>query len=221
LVAASSGASAHLATSADGIDWQALPASTLPATFWLDDLRGTGTGYGAVGREMTSGTHPDAASLWSADGRQWSRTPTLLPTLPGSGSGVVSAVVSLVVGRDGVVAVGRGVTTRGAAQWWQSPDGRPWTALPTFQPLGPTTTCTGDGCGQQPNGTLVGDGHHMVAVRSGPDGGAWTSTDGLTWSRLSVTGDVTGERASLATLLPGGVLLSDGTTSWYGEAQGP
>lgn len=220
LVAASSGPSAHVATSADGIDWQSVPAGTLPATFWLDDLKGTGTGYVAVGREMTSATHPDAASLWSADGRHWSRTPTLLPTSPGSGSGVAAAVMSLVVGRDGVVAVGRGVTTPDPTLWWQSPDGRRWTALPTFQPLGPTVTCTGEWCGQQPNGTLVGDGQRMVAVRSGTDGGAWTSTDGLTWNRLRLTGDVTTERATPATLLPGGVLFSDGTTSWYGEAQG-
>jgi len=221
LVVASSGPSAHVATSADGIDWQSLPAGTLPATFWLNDLQGTATGYVAVGRQMTSDTHPDAASLWSADGRHWSRTPTLLPTSPGSGSGVASAAVSLVAGRDGVVAVGRGVTMPGAVLWWQSPDGRRWTALPTFQPLGPTTTCTGEWCGQQPNGTLAGDGNRMVAVRSGADGAAWTSTDGLTWSRLRVTGDVTGEQATLATLLPGGVLLSDGTTTWYGEAQTP
>ncbi len=218
LVAASSGPSAHLATSADGIDWQALPASTLPATFWLDDLRGTGTGYVVVGHQVTSDTHPDAASMWSAGGRHWSRTPTLLP-IPGLASGAGSTVLSLVAGRDGVVGVGRDVGERGAFLWWQSSDGRRWTSLPTFQPLGPTT-CSGEGCGVQPNGTLVGDGHRMVAVRGGADAAAWTSTDGLTWGRLHVAGDLPGEQATKAVLLPGGVVLSDGTTSWYGEAQG-
>ena len=219
LVAAMSGTSAHVATSADGIDWRSLPDSTLPATFWLNDLRGIGTGYVGVGRQVTSGTHPDAASLWSADGRHWSRTPTLLP-IPGPASDAGSTVVSLVAGRDGVVAVGRDVAGRGALLWWQSSDGRRWASLPTFQPLGPTT-CSGEGCGVQPNGTLVGDGHRMVALRGGADAAAWTSTDGLTWRRVHLAGDLPGEQATKAVLLPGGVVLSDGTTSWYGEAQGP
>ena len=219
LVAAMSGTSAHVVISADGIDWRSLPAGTLPATFWLNDLRGIGTGYVAVGRQVASGTHPDAASLWSADGRHWSRTPTLLP-IPGPASDAGSTVVSLVAGRDGVVAVGRDVTTPGAALWWQSSDGRRWASLPTFQPLGPTT-CTGEGCGVQPGGTLVGDGQRLVAVRGGADAAAWTSTDGLTWSRLHITGDLPDGQATQAVLLPGGVALSDRTTTWFGEAQGP
>jgi hypothetical protein len=81
------------------------------------------------------------------------------------------------------------------------------------------TTYTSDGCSVQPNGTLVGDGHRMVAVRGGADGGVWTSTDGSTWSRLPETGDIPGEWATEAILLPGGVLLTDGTTTWFGEAE--
>ncbi len=219
VVAAMSGTSAHVVTSVDGIDWGSLPASTLPAGFALNDLRGTATGYVAAG-QMTSGKHPDAASLWSADGRHWSRTPTLLPASPGPGSDAGSAVVSLVAGRDGMVAIGHAAATPGAALWWQSPDGRWWAALPAFPPLGPTT-CTGEGCGVQPNGTLVGDGQRLVAVRGGADARAWTSTDGLAWTRLHLAGDLPGEQATKAVLLPGGVVISDGTTTWFGEAQGP
>jgi hypothetical protein len=41
---------------------------------------------------------------------------------------------------------------------------------------------------------------------------------GLAWSRLPVTGDIPSEQAMSAVLLPGGVLLSDATTTWFGEA---
>jgi hypothetical protein len=220
MVAASRRPAERIARSPDGVKWRFLPTSTLPADFWLDDLEGTGTGYVAVGHQMTGDAHLGAASLWSADGQHWSGAPTLLPTSPRSGPDDGSAAVSLVVGRNGIVAVERGVASPGAALWWQSPDGRRWRLLPTFDPLGPTT-CTGDGCSVQTNGTLVGDGQRMVAVRNGADGGAWTSTDGLTWSRLGVTGDIPVEQPTHAALLPGGVLLSDGTTTWFGEAQGP
>ena len=218
LVVASSGPAARFATSTDGSTWHLLPAGGFPARFALNDLHGTATGYVAVGRLMTTEGSREAASFWSSDGRHWSAVPTILPTLPGAGSDVGSAVASLVVGRDGMVAVGRGVTTPGAAFWWRSPDGRRWAALPTFPPLGPTS-CTGEGCGSQPNGALVGDGHRMVALRGGADAGAWTSADGVAWHRVPVTGDIPGDKATQAVLLPGGVLLSDGTTYWLGEAQ--
>jgi hypothetical protein len=125
----------------------------------------------------------------------------------------------LVAGRDGLIAVGTFVATPGAALWWQSANGRDWRSLPTYAPLGPTT-CTGEGCGSWPNGALVGDGHRMVALRGGVDAGAWTSSNGVAWQRIPVTGDIPDEQAMNATLLPGGVLLSDATTTWLGEAQG-
>jgi len=194
-----------------------LPASGFPSRFALTDLHGTATGYVAVGGWMTADGRNEVASLWSSDGRQWSEMPTILPTIPGAGSGVGSAVASLVVGHDGMVAVARGVT--GATFWWRSPDGQHWAALPTFPPLGPTT-CTGDGCASGPNGVLVGDGHLMVALRGGADAGVWTSSDGLTWQRLPASGDIPSEDAMNAVLMPGGVLFSDRTTTWFGEAQG-
>ena len=217
VVAASSGPAARIATSTDGVEWQYLPTRALPTGFALDDVRGTATGYVAVGQWMTGDNRPEAASLWSGDGRHWSELPAILPTSTGTGPNAGSAVASLVVGEDGIIAVGRGVTTPGATLWWQSPDGRRWVALPRFSPLGPTT-CTGEACGSQPNGALVGDGHRMVAVRGGAEGGVWTSSDGLAWQRLAVTGDIPDEHATQAVLLPGGVLLSDGTTTWFGEA---
>jgi hypothetical protein len=220
LIVASSGPAARLATSTDGSDWHLVPASGFPARFALNDLQGTASGYVAIGRWMPTESRREAVSLWSRDGRQWSGTPTILPRAPHAGSDVGSAGTSLVIGLDGMIAVGRGGTTPGAALWWQSANGRDWRPLPTFPPLG-TTACPGDGCGPQPNGALVGDGQRMVAVRGGPDAGAWTSSDGLAWQRLHVAGDLPSEQATQAILLPGGVLLSDGTTTWFGEAQAP
>jgi hypothetical protein len=60
----------------------------------------------------------------------------------------------------------------------------------------------------------------MVALRPGANATGWVSTDGQSWTALRFSGDVPGARASQATLLPGGVLLSDGTTSWFGQAEG-
>jgi hypothetical protein len=225
LVAASSGPAARVAVSSDGIAWRNLPKATLPAGFALNDLRGTPTGYVAGGAWLTGTNRQQAATLWSADGRHWSRTPALLPTLaptsPGLGSQTGSAMAAFVAGPDGVIAVGRGVTAPGATLWWQSRDGRTWTALPTFQPLGPTPSCTGEWCGQHPDGAIAGDGQRLVAIRGGADARAWVSADGSSWREIPVSGDLPGAAATQATLLPGGVLLTDGSTTWFGEAIAP
>lgn len=216
LVVASTGPAAHLATSTDGTHWQLLPAARFPARFALNDLRGTATGYVAVGH-WTSDNPGDAASLWSSDGRHWPATPTLLPTAPFAGAAVGSAVGSLAIGRDGMVAIGRGVTAAEANLWWQSPDGRHWRALTTFSPVG-QAPCANEACRQQPGGALVGDGQRLVAVRGGPNPVAWVSSDGGSWRPVSMSGDLPSGGATDATLLPGGVLVSDGSTTWYGEA---
>jgi hypothetical protein len=219
VVAASSGPAARLATSTDGVEWQYLPASTLPSEFALNDLRGTATGYVAAGRWLTPDLRSEAASFWSSDGRYWSDMPTFLPTTQEAEPAPRSDVTSLVVGRDGIIAVGSGVTTLGRTLWWQSPDGRRWTALPDWPPLG--TRCGGEDCGLGPNGPLAGDGQRMLAVRGGSDAGAWESSDGTSWRRLDMTGEIPGEDATHATLLPGGVLVTDGSTTWFGEALVP
>lgn len=221
LVAMSSGPGAQVAISSDGISWRTLPDGTLPKAIVIADLRATATGYVAGGRWMTNDSHWDAATLWSADGRVWTPTRAMpLATARGpmpTGAGTSSVVDSFAAGRDGLIAIGRDFLNPGAELWWQSTDGRHWRPLPTYLPLGPTT-CTGPDCGLHANGALVGDGERMVALRGGPDAGVWTSFDGLAWLRLPVTGDLPSDQATQAVLLPGGVLLSDATESWFGEA---
>jgi len=46
------------------------------------------------------------------------------------------------------------------------------------------------------------------------------ATDGQRWTALSFSGDVPDAQATQATLLPGGVLLSNGVTTWFGQAEG-
>ena len=119
------------------------------------------------------------------------------------------------VGDHGMIAEGIGGSP-GTALWWQSLDGRHWQPLPTFPPLG-ATTCGGANCSLQPNGTLIADGHRLVAVRSGSDATALVSTDGQRWTALALSGDIPSAQAQ-ALLLPGGVLVSDGKTTWFGQA---
>jgi hypothetical protein len=215
LVVATSGLSARMATASDGSHWTLSPRNAFPADFALDDLKATSSGYVAIGAWMRGGT-ARAAALWSADGRHWPKTPTLLPTAASdSGRPAFSNAVTLMVGDHGMIAVGMG-DSPGAALWWLSPDGRHWQPLQTFSPLG-ATTCGGANCGMQPNGTLIGDGHRLVAVRGGSDAAALVSTDGQRWTALALSGDIPSAQAE-AHLLPGGVLVSDGTTTWFGQA---
>jgi hypothetical protein len=217
LVAAST-TSGSIATSTDGSRWPVVAERTHPRGFSLADLRGTATGYvagGALNGAAATLLNGVAATLWSADGRSWVATALPLSAPDVAPPSTASAVTSLVVGRSGLIALGGWA---GAALWWQSSDGRHWRLLDGYPPLGPTT-CTGGGCGgAQPDGVLVGDGERMVAVRGGQYAAAWTSADGRLWRRLSVTGDVPDGPALRVVMLPGGVLLSDGATTWFGEA---
>ena len=204
---------------AAAVDWAPLPAGTIPTSVIVNDLLGTAGGYVAAGLRVTSDFHWDAVALWSADGRQWSPRPTLLPTAAARGAGVESAAMSVVAGRNGMVAVGRGIASPGAALWWGSSDGQRWVPLPSFPPLG-AEWCPAASCTQEPNGSIAGDGERLVAARGGADAAAWGSLDGRGGATLSMRGDIPGEGTTIATLLPGGVLVTDGSTTWFGEAIG-
>lgn len=222
LVAAST-TTGSIATSTDGSHWTVLSDRAHPSGFSLADIRGTATGYVAGGQLNGAAAtllNGSAATLWSSDGRSWVATalPLAAPDVVVPRTGPASAVTSLVVGRSGLIALGGSVTTPGAALWWQSSDGRHWRLLDGYPPLGPWSP-TGEAVRTEPYGALVGDGQRMVAVRGGQYAAAWTSADGREWRRLPVTGDLPTESGYLrGRLLPGGVLLSDGSTTWFGEA---
>jgi hypothetical protein len=209
------------AISADGVTWQTLSPDTFPAGFRLSDVYGTSTGYLAVGAQEVDPEHEAAAALWSTDGRSWVVTG---PMQIASRTGVVLAASqpswtagTIVAGSGGFIVTGGVEAAPGAQLWWQSSDGQHWQALSGYPPLG-AQPGEGEGAGGQPYGVLVGDGQRIIAVRGGPQAAAWSSADGRTWTTLAIGGDVPSEQAAIATLFPGGVLLSDGTTSWYGRA---
>src|SRR5450759_3664068 len=221
LVAASPTWPTRLARSADGIHWRAVPVGALPSGLDMRDIVGTAAGFTAVGLLPVGADQFRAAAVQSVDGATWTGpyplalTTASTTTLASTGSSW--GATALVRARSGLIAAGQVTGTPGRTLWWQSSNGRNWRTLPSYRPLGPTT-CTGEGCGDQPNGVLIGDGTRIMALRGGADAGVWTSTDGLAWRRLPVTGDLPGEQATQAVLLPGDVLVSDGTTYWFGWA---
>ncbi len=215
IVLASRGPDARVATSADGARWSLLAAGAFPARFALSDLRATPDGYVAIGRWLTVGTEGAAASLWSADGRHWTPVPTVLPARLDPRS-AWTAADRLAQAPRGMIAIGRDIGLPGTL-WWESPDGRTWRPVQGFVPVG-ATRCPVGFCAFQPEGALAGDGARLVAVRGGPSAAAWTSADGRSWHALAMTGDLPTVDVRSATLLPGGVLVSDGSTTWFGEA---
>lgn len=225
LMIVSTGAPSHVVTSKDGVAWTDMPDGTLPADYVINDLRGTATGYVVGGFRVANDGHWDAATLWSTDGRAWTPTDEL-PRAAGAGTtpaptGAPSTFVeSIAPGRSGMIAIGRELAPPGAGLWWQSSDARAWHTLPSFPPLG-SVSCTPGGCGGQANGLLASDGQRMLAVRGGTDARVWTSVDGIAWQSLPVTGDLPTDQASRAVVLPGGLLLFDGSTTWFGEAVAP
>jgi len=216
---------ARVAFSSDGIRWTYLPSGALPTDIEPVGLAWTSQGFALVGRQESSIDPGPAVAMFSSDGTAWSApsrmdagaAATLASTAPEWG------VNTLLAAHGGLIARGGYYSTPGEAIWWHSADGRHWHDLPGWPPLGPTT-CTGEGCGSQPNGTLLADGSRMVAFRGGTGAAAWTSSDGIAWRRLAVSGDAprpeaTGDGApNPQVLLPDGVLVSDGRTTWLGVA---
>lgn len=203
----------RFATSTDGVRWHRIAGVPLPPAFALADLAATVGGFVAVGR-LDGSTGTVAATAASAGGLRWSE-PAPLPG--GTGTGRASSADTLIVGSQGVIAVGGILATPGATLWWRSRDGRHWSGLPTYAPLG-ASDCVGEGCGLQPAGGLVSDGSRIVAVRFGWVTSAWTTIDAASWSPLQMFGDLPDPDARPVALLPSGVLATKGGTSWLGVA---
>ena len=169
------GGAAAVWTSSDGLTWARIPHNeaafgsvSVPhdemGTRMLD-VTGGGPGLVAVGSAFAA-AQPPYPEVWvSSDGITWSRVPDR-PVGDGPLWGVTA-------GGPGLVAVGGG-------QVWTSVDGLTWTSSPQ--------RLNGDG---EPN---VIDGYAVDVVAGGPGlvavGGSdwvaavWTSTDGITWTRV-------------------------------------
>ena len=206
---------ARVATSPDGVTWSLLPLAALPADTLLWDVHATTAGFVAAGRTWPAGgSITGSLALTSRDGRTWTSTP--LPIAADR----VALVDGLLQGAGGFLATGSDYGLLGTTLWWRSSDGRTWQALADYPPLG---TCPIAVCGPdtQPEGDLGADGTRMVAYRGGTDPGVWTSADGRSWSRLAEPGTPLSvfQASGELVVLPDGVLLTDGSTTWFGQAQ--
>ena len=216
LVAVSLGTHAEVKRSPDGVTWITSPVDSLPTDVAVGTVQATPTGYVVAGTTAPRGAGAGPGTLWSADGRDW----RVGSTVPGGGpdGSVIDgpALRTLAAGRDGLVAreVSAGDPT--VERWWRSTDGRSWQSIPGFPAVDPTSA--GSTTGSAGSVAIAGDGDRIVVVRGGPDGGTWVSTDGSSWSGLQVEGTPPAGPPNRIVLLPGGILVSNGSTAWYGTA---
>ncbi|MBF6605908.1 MAG: hypothetical protein IVW53_10045 [Chloroflexi bacterium] len=214
LVAASMGSGAREATSVDGIHWRTVPAGALPKDAAVRDVRGTTTGFVAVAQTSAVGASvTGSVALRSTDGRTWSSTPLLPVKAPR-----IARVDRLLQGANGFLATGWDYGLPGTTLWWWSADGRRWQTVSGYPPIG---ACAPAIClGTEPAGDLGADGTRMVAYRGGSRPGAWTSSDGRSWTWLAPAGPALTlfQAGGSLVVLPGGVLVSDGSSTWFGEA---
>jgi hypothetical protein len=161
-------------TSADGVTWSRVPHNE--AVFdraTMSSVTAGGPGLVAVGGESHSHDDPSAAVVWtSADGVTWSRVAHDEAVF---GRATMSSVTAE---GPGLVAVGR--SDEGEHAVWTSPDGITWSRVAhdeaVFDRGGMHSVTAGDS-GLVAVGFQVVDEENHVAA-------AWTSPDGITWSRV-------------------------------------
>ncbi len=170
-------------TSPDGVTWSRVPHDEAvfggEASQAMASVTVGGPGLVAVGSDGPT-DDSDAAVWTSPDGITWSRVPHDDAVLGGEGD---QSMNSVTVGGPGLVAVGsEGPLSNSNAAVWTSPDGVTWSRVPHDNAV------FGSEGDQSMNSVTVG-GPGLVAVGSVGSGGdsdaaVWTSTDGITWSRV-------------------------------------
>ena len=175
-----------------------------PRTEVVYGLTASTSRFVAVGRDLVNG-HFDARVWISGDGNTWSQAPADPAVLGGAEDQVMTAVVPT---SSGFLAVGRNGLD---AAVWTSADGSRWRRV---------TSDSFGGFRAQEMISVVAGGPGFVAVgidrSSGQtEGAAWTSADGLTWTRAPGGGLETGasEKITGVAKIPGGFVAVgyDGT----------
>jgi hypothetical protein len=219
MVMEASGDSRQLALSADGTSWTDLPATALPARFQIGGIAGTRDELLAVGDNGKDPARAEVAT--STDGVTWTTELLTGQGHPAEGS----SAGRLFVAADGVLLDGATQEVPGGDLWWSRPESGAWQFDDGYPPLG-VWTGEGEGSGLLPDGTVVADGTHLLALRTDGSVKAWTSTDGATWTSIPSTGLKAQPKGSWPIrdmrMLPAGVLATDDSGArWFGTpAQG-
>jgi hypothetical protein len=202
-----------LYTTVDGVAWRQVPLVRTPGltvqTAWGDASAAYLAGSALVDGKTV------AVIARSSDLRTWS----LLRLAPTPGRPDPQTAWSILAGTRGLLAVGAGSDGAGTELWWRSRDGRAWSPVADYPPLGPTR-CNDrfSNCGDAANGFVLGDGQRLLALQLGDAASAWVSSGDGQWSVLG-TGDfgpVT--QPSSVLLMPSGVVVVTPEGAWYGEA---
>ena len=175
-------------TSVDGVTWSRVPhdEDVFGAAFMRSVTAG-GPGLVAVGGTEKIRTDGDAVVWTSVDGVTWSRVAHDETIFGGPKH---QTMFDVVVGGPGLVAVGKegdkhawDNSLDNAAAVWTSVDGFTWSRVPHDE--------TVFGTGGNPR-TPTSPGPVMLSVTAGGPGlvavgrkAAWTSPDGVTWSRIA------------------------------------
>jgi len=202
--------------SSDGLNWDRLDLSSVFDNAYFRDVTTYPGGFvivGRVGEADVVGGEPAVgrpAAWTSPDGVTWLAAEV-------EGAEAAGAWLSTVIASaDGLFATGRQTDTtemsgQGPLSGWASTDGRSWQLLGemgTDLPL-----ATGNPA------KVAGDGEHMVIFGrescKTTELSAWTSRDGVTWTRLTFSGET-----SYLPTISGPICNDDGTEGWTAGSVG-
>ncbi len=169
-------------TSADGFSWtRVLPDESIFDDAVTVDVTAFSGGLAVVGFDV-SGGDADAAVWTSSDGADWQRVSHSEAVFGGDGDQIMVSIASF---NGGLVAVGLNQAFRGDAAVWMSTDAVTWIRVPHDESIfgaGETGSAEMTSVAAFDVGLVAGG----IEQRDGDvDAVVWTTSDGLTWVRVS------------------------------------
>jgi hypothetical protein len=170
--------------SPDGLTWTRVPHDDAvfggPGMRSMRSVAVGGPGLVAVGWDTPDGD--SNAAVWtSPDGLSWTRVPHDEAVFGGTGD---QGMQSVTAGGPGLVAVGNEwLHGDSDAAVWTSPDGLTWTRVPHDEAEFGGTSNEGMGSVSLGAPGLVATG--SILMSNNRDAAAWTSPDGVIWTRVT------------------------------------